>query len=201
MTFNPNDSLAWAGRFKNKDKKALAEAIDLFGPDVQRLVRRILSGTGSAEDVEECVSDVFMAAWSGISRYEPERASFRTWLFLLAKYKALDLRRKLLRRGGTGEADASGATWNEISAEQEVLSRETASELIGCVQQMGEPDRSLFLRRYFLYESLDQLAQTFSLSKKAVESRLYRCRTLLKQALGLSESQGKEAQHGQRHEN
>ncbi|MEK5024657.1 sigma-70 family RNA polymerase sigma factor [Paenibacillus sp. FSL M7-1046] len=201
MTFNPNDSLAWAGRFINKDKKALAEAIDFFGPDVQRLVRRILSGTGSAEDVEECVSDVFMAAWTGISRYEPERASFRTWLFLLAKYKALDLRRKLLRRGGTGEADASRAARNEISAEQEVLSRETASELFGCMQQMGEPDRSLFLRRYFLYESLDQLAQTFSLSKKAVESRLYRCRTLLKQKLGLSESQGKEAQHGQRHEN
>lgn len=200
MTFNPSDSPAWAGRFKSKDKKALAEAIDQFGPDMQRLVRRILSGTGSAEDVEECVSDAFMAAWSGIDRYEQGRASFRTWLLLLAKYKALDLRRKLQRRVETAGSPAADLVQNEISTEQEVLSRETAFELIGFVQMMDEPDRSLFLRRYFLYESLEQLTQTFNLSKKAVESRLYRCRTQLKQALILSENQGKEEEHGQRYE-
>lgn len=87
----------WADRFKNRDMHALGEAIDVLGPSVQSLVRRVLSGAGSAEDVEECVSDVFLAAWHNIASYDESRASFRTWLFILAKYKALDLRRKLLR--------------------------------------------------------------------------------------------------------
>lgn len=188
-----NENHTWAKRFKNRDMLALEEAIDVFGPSVQALVRRVLSGAGSSEDVEECVSDVFWAAWHNIESYEESRASFRTWLLVLTKYKALDLRRKLIRRGGEitmlREVDEIRS---QYSTEHHVISRESSRELIGFVRGMSEPDRSLFWHRYFYYESLDELAALFGLSKKAIESRLYRCRMALKQVLRLADSETKE---------
>lgn len=124
MTRNDHDSLDWPGRFRTKDKQALADAIDFYGPDVHRLVQRILAGCGSAEDAEECVSDVFLAAWINIGRYDPSRASFRTWIFLLAKYKALDLRRKLQPGLGRTLNEAALNMQSGTNTEQEFLQRE-----------------------------------------------------------------------------
>ncbi|WP_171720294.1 sigma-70 family RNA polymerase sigma factor [Paenibacillus phytohabitans] len=191
MTRNDHDSLDWPGRFRTKDKQALADAIDFYGPDVHRLVQRILAGCGSAEDAEECVSDVFLAAWNNIGRYDPSRASFRTWIFLLAKYKALDLRRKLQPGLGRTLNEATLNMQSGTNTEREFLQREATGELLRYIGQLREPDRSLFLRRYYLYESLDELAAAFGFSKKAVESRLYRCRTMLKQAIHLTGEDGK----------
>lgn len=187
MTLNEHDSLLWPGRFRDKDKQALAEAMDEYGPDVLRLVKRILGGCGRAEDAEECVSDVFLAAWNNIGQYDPERASFRTWILILAKYKALDLRRKLQSGLGRMISEEALPAQSSSNTEQEILRREAAEELLRHIGQLQEPDRSLFLRRYYLYESLDELAEAFDFTKKAVENRLYRCRTILKQALQQTE--------------
>jgi RNA polymerase sigma-70 factor (ECF subfamily) len=191
-----NEDHQWVKRFKSRDKHTLEEAIDLFGPSVQALVRRVLSGTGSIEDVEECVSDVFLAAWHHIERYEESRSSFRTWLLVLSKYKALDLRRKLLRPGTevTRLRDVE-SLHSPNPTEQNVLSRESTRELIDFVRRMSEPDRSLFWRRYFYYENLDELVAIFGLTKKAIESRLYRCRIALKQALGRTDAEERGINH------
>ncbi|SFL06322.1 RNA polymerase sigma-70 factor, ECF subfamily [Paenibacillus sp. 1_12] len=192
-----NENHTWAKRFISRDKQALEEAIDAFGPSIQTLVKRVLSGAGSAEDAEECVSDVFLAAWHNIEKYEESRASFRTWLLVLSKYKALDLRRKLLRHGDEiiMLRDVE-AIQSQCSTEQHALSQESTREIITFVRRMSEPDRSLFWRRYFYYESLDELAAMFGLTKKAIESRLYRCRTALKQALGLTDAEKRGINNG-----
>lgn len=187
MTLNEHDRLYWPARFRDKDKLALAEAMDEYGTDVLRLVKRILAGCGRAEDADECVSDVFLAAWNDIGRYDPERASFRTWILILAKYKALDLRRKLQPGLGRTMSEEALPVQSSSNTEQEILRREAAEELLHHIGQLQEPDRSLFLRRYYLYESLDELAEAFDITKKAVENRLYRCRTILKQALQQTE--------------
>ncbi|WP_342476726.1 sigma-70 family RNA polymerase sigma factor [Paenibacillus sp. FSL H7-0350] len=183
MTPKDYDSLSWPGRFSRGDKQALADAMDYYGTDVLRLVKRILGGCGRAEDAEECVSDVFLAAWNNIGQYDPDRASFRTWILILAKYKALNLRRKLQPGLDQTMGQAAIPVRSSSNTEQEILRREAAEELLHHIKQLQEPDRSLFLRRYYLYESLDELAEAFDLTKKAVENRLYRCRTILKQTL------------------
>ena len=189
---NNRSDAEWSEGFKRQDTASLEAAIDVFGPAVRALVFRVLSGAGGAEDAEECVSDVFLAAWKGIDRFDAERAGFRTWLLILAKYKALDIRRKLLRTRDKTVALADEPTLSVVeelmipSAEANALSREESRELLGHIEGLEEPDRSLFWRRYFYYESLEELAEAFGFSKRAVESRLYRCRLMLRQALGRS---------------
>ncbi|NLW91783.1 MAG: hypothetical protein GXY34_09315 [Syntrophomonadaceae bacterium] len=79
---------------KNRDTSAYEYMISKYGRITYCLAYQILSGTHSKEDIEECVADVFLDAWVKIGAYDEEKASFRTWLLILTKYKALTYRRK-----------------------------------------------------------------------------------------------------------
>lgn len=162
---------------------ALEQLMDRYGNAVYGLVSRIMAGVGRTEDVEECVSDVFLAVWRRIDEYDTAKGSLRTWLLILAKYSALDVRRKMLRRLGEAEPFDSHATAGE-NVEEMVISKEASAEMIALINALPEPDRTIFYRRYFYYESLEQISEGLRLTVKAVENRLYRIRKMLKAKLG-----------------
>ncbi|WP_214627712.1 sigma-70 family RNA polymerase sigma factor [Paenibacillus agaridevorans] len=161
----------------------LGSLMEKYGDVVYGLVRRVLAGAGRTEDVEECVSDVFLAAWKRIDEYDMTKGTLRTWLLILAKYAALDTRRKLLRHQVMQSFDGHAAAPGE-SVEEKVITKEASAELLALVNALPEPDKSLFYRRYFFYESIEQISQGLNLTVKAVESRLYRLRKWFKAKLG-----------------
>ncbi|QNK58823.1 sigma-70 family RNA polymerase sigma factor [Paenibacillus sp. PAMC21692] len=162
----------------------LESLMEKYGNLVYGLVRRILAGAGRTEDVEECVSDVFLAAWKRIDEYDMTKGTLRTWLLILAKYAALDARRKLLRHQVMQSFDGHAAAAAGASVEENVITKEASAELLALVNALPEPDKSLFYRRYFFYESIEQISQGLNLTVKAVESRLYRLRKWFKVKLG-----------------
>ncbi|WP_018759158.1 sigma-70 family RNA polymerase sigma factor [Paenibacillus terrigena] len=157
---------------------ALERLMDRYGNRVYGLVSRILEGVGRSEDVEECVSDIFLAAWSRIDEFDTAKGSLRTWLLILAKYSSLDTRRKLLRRPGEDQFD--DRMTDKASVEETVISKEASTDMIALVNALPEPDRTIFYRRYFYYESVEQISKGLKLTSKAVENRLYRLRKMFK---------------------
>lgn len=168
---------------------ALEQLMDRYGSGVYGLVNRIMAGAGNAEDVEECVSDVFVAAWRRIDEYDSVKGSLRTWLLILAKYAALDARRKILRRPGADPLALEDHAASESSVEETVITKEVSSEVLAMVSALPEPDRSIVYRRYFYYESLERIAKSLGLTGKAVESRLYRIRKMFKALLNEGRSE------------
>lgn len=179
-----------AAGLRGRDPAALAGAIDAHGSAVYRLVRRILAGAGSEQDVEECASDVFLAAWERVSRYEPARAPFRTWLLMQAKYLALDRRRHLLRQAEPG----CGREFHPDPAPDPAAVLTAAAErkrIQHALAQLPPLDRELIYRRYFLGERVDDVAGSLGLTRQAADNRLWRARRALRRYLG----PGEEASH------
>jgi RNA polymerase sigma-70 factor, ECF subfamily len=160
---------------------ALEQLMDRYGNSVYGLVSRILAGIGQTEDMEECVSDVFLATWKRIEQYDAEKGSLRTWILLLAKYLALDARRKLLRQPGMEEFIDKVSRGQSL--EETVLTKEAMVEMTAWANSLPDPDRTIFYRRYYYYESVEQIAIELKLTSKAVENRLYRLRKSLKSSL------------------
>jgi RNA polymerase sigma-70 factor, ECF subfamily len=160
---------------------ALEQMMDRYGNSVYGLVSRVLAGAGRAEDIEECISDVFLAAWRRIEQYDTEKGSLKTWVLLLAKYLALDARRKLLRRPGMEELQERASIGSSL--EETVISKEVSMEMTALVNALPEPDRTIFYRRYFYYESVEQISISLGTTSKAVENRLYRLRKAFKNKL------------------
>lgn len=78
------------------DEKAIRFIIDRYGGLLAAIIKRHLPH--DHHDYEECLDDVLLAAWQHIDSYDPSQNSFKQWLAAIAKYKAIDYRRK--RSGG-----------------------------------------------------------------------------------------------------
>ncbi len=79
---------------KNQDTLAYEYMISKYTKTIYCLAYTILFPACSKEDVEECVSDVFLDAWLKIDEFDQERGNFRTWLLIKTKYKALTYKRR-----------------------------------------------------------------------------------------------------------
>lgn len=75
--------------------EALARLYDRHAGLTLGLLRRIL---GNANEAEEVLQEVFLQVWRDAHRYDPERATPRGWLLLIARSRALDRLRSTASR-------------------------------------------------------------------------------------------------------
>ena len=68
---------------------ALDRAVEAYTPYLSAVVWNAMGASASAEDVEEVVSDAFLALWSSRERLDPERG-IKAWLAAVARNKAVD---------------------------------------------------------------------------------------------------------------
>lgn len=86
------------------DDAALGTLYDRHATLVFKLAMAIL---GSSDDAEEVIGDVFMHAWRRGADFDPERASVRGWLTMVARSRALDRLRSRQRHQATLERAAT----------------------------------------------------------------------------------------------
>lgn len=86
---------AAVARVAGGDATALKELYDRYGRVVYSFAYRI---TSDATLSEECVQDVFVALWRRAADFDPKRAKLTTWLFVVARNRAIELGRQKARR-------------------------------------------------------------------------------------------------------
>lgn len=197
---------AVADGLRQREPAVLETVIARFSREIFYFIRMILNNVGSVQDVEECVSDLFVSVWQEFDAFDPTRGSFRTWLTMRAKYLALDRRRQLLRRQVNTvelssfdlEHDGSDsplerAEWADRLRAQEhwmgesldvlLEKREEHARLHAALTHLPDLDRQLVYYRYFGLRSTEDIAALTGLSKHAVDTRLWRVRKQLKDTL------------------
>ncbi len=195
----PDDAIH-AGLVK-RDPQALETLIRRYSREMSYFIRLVLEGVGSPQDAEECANDLFVAAWQEVDTFDPARASLRTWLTMRAKYIALDRRRQVQRRqaaltsldAGTSSADGPGraAPFEAMlghaaapSMEGLVEQRERHEELARALELLPELDRYVVYMRYFHLASTEEIARKTGMTRQAIDTRLWRARKTLRDALG-----------------
>lgn len=157
--------------------------LDAHRDAVYRLVRHHLSDDGDAIDVTQ---EAFIAAFANLSRYDPARP-FRAWVLRIALNKCRDWARRRRVRGFFAFArpieEAFDVADPGLDPEAALASRGEAERLRTAIAalppQLKEP---LIL---CAIDGLDQAeaAEVLAISRKAVETRLYRARQKLAAAL------------------
>lgn len=194
-----------------RDPEALETLISRYSREIFYFIRLVLDGIGVAQDAEECVNDLFVAVWQEIDTFDANRGTLHTWLTMRAKYIALDRRRQLCRRqahsmqpadetrqwgsvDGSGSRKSSGRGYEydyrvalpphpEASMENLLEQSEQREELRRALATLPELDRYLIYQRYFKFASTEELATQTGLTRHAVDTRLWRARKSLREAL------------------
>ncbi len=194
----PDDAL-YAGLMA-RNSQALEALMRRYSREMSYFIRLVLDGVGTSQDAEECANDLFVAAWQEVDTFDPDRGSLRTWLTMRAKYIALDRRRQIQRwQGGTLSLDGASTSDGEsrgvpcgtlasqaasVSMESEVERRERREELGRALLSLPELDRRLVYMRYFRLSTTEEIARSTGLTRQAIDTRLWRARKALREALG-----------------
>ncbi|MDW7684597.1 MAG: sigma-70 family RNA polymerase sigma factor [Bacillota bacterium] len=157
--------------------------MEKYTSPIHMLISRILAGVGTAQDTEECCSDVFVTAWEQAGRYNANRAPLKTWLLMIARYRALDRRKTLLKQSNLNAADVELETLPDgaDTPELHLIHAEERSSVLHALEELKPLDKELVYRRYFLFEPVNKMAKELGLTRQAADNRLWRARKMLRE--------------------
>ena len=167
-----------------RQSTAISETAAKYGAYCRTVAYNILS---SAEDAEECVNDTYMSAWNAMPDKRPERLA--PFLGKITRNHALSrMRGRARQKRGGGELALALEELDECvpsrsDVEREVEQRELAAALSSFIEGLPQPDRQVFVSRYWYLAPVDEIAEKFGFSRSKTASMLYRCRNKLRKFL------------------
>lgn len=161
---------------RNDSEEALGWFIHQYTPYVTTIIHNIIGTHMDTADVEEVASDVFFALWENARQVHSPKG----FLGAVARNKA---KNKLRELTDDFSLMAHIMAADELDPEELTAKKELASAVKRAVLAMRQPDKDIFLRFYYYYQSLEQISLEMDLPLSTVKSRLRRGREKLKQTL------------------
>lgn len=158
-----------------RSEEAIGESEKKYGAYCRTIAGNILSNRA---DAEECVSDTWLRAWGAIPPNRPERLG--AFLGRITRNLALDRLRS--NKGTVREELSECLTLGDPTAgmvDRVVLTAALDRFLAGLPQKK----RKLFLRRYWYFSTVEELARDFGMSESGVKMTLLRLRRELRAQL------------------
>jgi RNA polymerase sigma factor (sigma-70 family) len=171
------DAAAMA-RVAGGDAVALKELYDRYGKVVYSFAYRL---TGDATLAEECVQDVFVALWRRAADFDPTRAKLTTWLFVVARNRAVDLGQQKARRPELrDELEPAGTAADPADL---AANADEAQRLAEAMAELPEEQLSVLRLAYFDGLSHAEIAELIGIPLGTVKGRV---RLALERLRGLS---------------
>ena len=169
--------------FFQRSQRAIEETDKKYGSYLYKIAHNILS---DREDSKECVNDTYFGAWNAIP---PKRPGFLgAFLGKMTRYISIDRwRKRTAKQRGGGEILYSLEELQECIAaadqEQELDRLELARVFREFLSSLSEPERNVFLSRYWYLESVQAISHASGFSQSKIHSMLHRLRGRLAKKL------------------
>ena len=145
-----------------------------------------LKSIGTNEDIDECVSDAFVAVFRYFETPSERNGDVRGIIGTIAKRTAIDAYRRLSRNRITTvsiEDELSETLYSEQRVDTEAERSAVRNILLECISKLGEPDSSVIVFHYFYGKTSKQIASLVDMTDAAVQKRISRAREKLKKLL------------------
>ena len=164
-------------QLKEKNPQAIDYIIDQYGGLIKMVLLKNLYD--QKDHWEECLNDCLLAVWNNPERFDKQKGNFKAFLCAIAKYKAIDLLRRELKRTSKEISIYEEESIKEIKQlyqeergfikAEEDASDEELEKLLKC---LSERDRDLFYRRYVYEQPMEQISSETGLHRDRIYSRI-----------------------------
>lgn len=158
------DDLRIIELYFNRDEQAIKETDTKYGKLCHSIAYNILN---NHEDSEECVNDTYVSVWNTIPPTRPH--NFMSFICKIARNLSLK-RLEFMKR-------------KKRSAEIILSLDELASVLPDELRSQEEYVRNVFIRKYFYFDSIREIAKRYSFTESKVKNMLFYTRNKLKDYL------------------
>ncbi|MDA3963683.1 MAG: sigma-70 family RNA polymerase sigma factor [Planctomycetota bacterium] len=178
----PADDRALVDAVRAGDASAYAELVDRYGERLYHTLLHMAAGDG--ELAAEFVQEAFVRAFERLDRFAGE-SSFYTWLYRLARNRAIDLlakkRPKSMDRPGL---EAQGDANKQGSGPHHSIERtELQLHVQAALHRLPTEQREIIILRDFDDLDYATIADQLDLAVGTVKSRLNRARAALREQL------------------
>ena len=163
------------------DKEAFAYIIATYNKLLWVIAGGILGSIGTTQDIEECISDVYIELWKKPKAFVRQKGALKNYLAVIAKNKALDRYRVLSKNKITEIDEALKASDDDLL--DYIIDKEMYAALYDAINSLSEPNKEIVIRRYFFEQKPACIADKTSIPVKEVENRLYQSKLKLRTIL------------------
>ena len=171
------------GLYWDRNEDAILETSSKYGKLFFRIASNILF---SHEDSDECVNDTYLGLWNAIPSQRPVRfsafASRMTRNLALKKFEHLSAQKRNPEAVCSFEELGDCVSGKE-SIENEVENRRIEQAIDAFLWQLGEEKRSIFIRRYWYFDSIEMICGCTGYSQNKIKSMLFHTRQKLRDYL------------------
>lgn len=174
-------------RYLAGDEKAFEELLERHLGGVYSFVAQYV---GSAEEAEDITQEAFFKVWKNLKKFDPKKASFKTWCMRIVRNSAVDFLRKKksvpFSQFENEEGEnllEEGLAAPEPSAEEDFLKREQAQVVQHAIQHLPLHQREILLLYLQNDMTFVEIGRTLDASVNTVKSRYRRALLALKDAL------------------
>ena len=163
--------------FFARSEQAIPALREQYGPYCTAIASRMLS---DSRDVEECLSDCWLAVWEAVPPTRPEH--FKGWLGAIVRHRALAIGRENGRRPATvDEAALELAVCLPCpeDAHSEALAKELGRAVSDFLRAQKPGPRDAFLRRYWYADTVEEVAGHMGWTVSKTKTVLFRTRNKL----------------------
>ena len=165
-----------------RDEHAIKETDRKYGKMCFRVAKNLLFNN---EDSEECVNDTYLTVWNKIPPTRPN--NFLAFICKITRnlsLKRLEVSNAMKRSAGTiiSMSELEKALPDQCIA-PDVEDEELGKLISAFLWSEKALDRNVFLRKYWFFDSISDIAERYSMNENSVKSMLFRSRNRLREFL------------------
>lgn len=165
-----------------RDEQAIIATDEKYGKLCRSIAYNLLN---NREDSEECVNDTYLGAWNAIPPTRPN--NFMAFICRITRNLSLKRLEAQARQKRAGEIAMPFSELEDILPDEAIdtnVGDENIGKLISDFLRGEKADiRKVFVRRYYFFDSVSDIAKRYSFSESKVKNMLYRTRNKLKEYL------------------
>lgn len=175
-------------QLKRFPDEGMARIIDVYMPAVKSICKHLLWGLGN-DIVDDVVQETFIKLWLYVKSGKKIRGSLKAFIYQMARNQAIDKLRESKSKFGNKMISEDLSIIENVIAdfganlEDEFARRHNFNLVHEVIGNMEEPDRRIFILRFFYNYKIKEIAWEVGLPEDNVGSRIRRNRKLLKKEL------------------
>lgn len=153
-------------------EREFEKIIDGYTAYVVAVISKVAKERLNREDIEELASDVFAKLWERKNELNIQEGKEKAYIGASARNHTLNL---LKKRGLLSTIPLEEDVISDNATPEKVLlEEEEATTIRKVIESLPEPDDEIFIRRYFYFEKIIDIARALNMKEQTVTTKLHR---------------------------
>lgn len=153
-------------------EREFEKIIDRYTAYVVTVISKVAKERLNREDIEELASDVFAKLWERKNELNIQEGKEKAYIGASARNHTLNL---LKKRGLLSTIPLEEDVISDNATPEKVLlEEEEATTIRQVIESLSEPDDEIFIRRYFYFEKIIDIARALNMKEQTVTTKLHR---------------------------